>query len=91
MSYTNGTVSIGTAATRICTPGPQGALVQNCGTAVLYVGGPDVAAANGLSIGTAGVTALIVDGTAAGTVGGDEGVYWRTAANTTVVAFLGVV
>ena len=44
MAYSNGVVSVGTAATLICTPGRDGAMVQNLGAAVVYLGGPGVTA-----------------------------------------------
>jgi len=98
MAYSNGVVSVGTAATLICTPGRDGALVQNLGTAVVYLGGPgvtaDATATGGIAIGTAaqpGPVTMVRSGAVAGTVGGNEGLYGRVASGTTTVAFLGVV
>jgi hypothetical protein len=99
MSYSNGVVSVGTAAVKICTPGRDGAQVQNLGTAVVYLGGPgvtaDAGAAGGITLGTAAagtsVPVMIRSGAVAGTVGGDEGLYGRVAGGTSNVAFLAVV
>ena len=42
--YANGVVSVGTTATKICTPGPTGVMIQNLGASALYLGGPTVTA-----------------------------------------------
>jgi hypothetical protein len=96
MSYSNGVVSVGTAVTLICTPGRDGALVQNLGTAVVYLGGPNVtagtAATGGVTLGTAQTAPQMVrSGASAGTIGGDDGLYGRVAGGSSLVAFLGVV
>jgi len=96
MAYSNGVVSVGTAATLICTPGRDGALVQNLGTAVVYLGGPGVtagtAATGGVTLGTAQASPTMVrSGQSAGTIGADDGLYGRVAGGTSLVAFLGVV
>lgn len=44
MSYSQGVVSAGTSATPVCKPGPNGVLVQNLGTTIVYLGGPSVTA-----------------------------------------------
>jgi hypothetical protein len=94
--YSNGVVSVGTAAVKICTPGRDGAMVQNLGTAVVYLGGAavtaDAAATGGVTLGTAAagasVPVMIRSGTTATTVGDDLGLYGRVAGGTSNVAFL---
>lgn len=96
MAYANGVVSVGTAATLICTPGRDGALVQNLGTAVVFIGGPgitaDAAATGGVTL-TTGQTApqMVRSGMVAGTVGANDALYGRVAGGTSNVAFLAVV
>jgi len=96
--YANGVVSVGTAATLICTPGPDGVMVQNLGTAVVTLGAATVTAGTatlatgGISLGTAmAAPVLIATGLRAGTLTADEGLYGRVAGGTSNVAFLAVV
>jgi hypothetical protein len=92
MSYAQGVVTVGTAATLICTPGLQGALVQNLGGTAVFLGGPSVTAGTAVSLPASMTSPVLVpSGSAAGTVGGDSGLYGRMTTGTTTVAFLGVV
>lgn len=44
--YVQGTVTVGTSATLLCSPvsGAHGVIVQNNGTAAIFLGGPNVTA-----------------------------------------------
>lgn len=96
MAYTQGVVSVGTAATLICTPGEEGVMVQNTGTAAVTLGGATVtagtaAATGGITLGTAaapGTIVFIPTGRTGGTVGDDTALYGRVASGTSNVAFL---
>jgi hypothetical protein len=55
MPFVNGQVSVGSTATQVCAvPGGSGALLQNLGSAAVFIGGPSVAATGalqGISVG----------------------------------------
>jgi hypothetical protein len=96
MAYSNGVVSVGTAATLICTPGRDGALIQNLGATVVYLGGPgvtaDASATGGVTLAaTQTAPTMVRSGMVAGTFGANDGLYGRVASGTSNVAFLGVV
>ena len=86
--YSQGVVSVGTSPTRICSPGPGGAHLQNLGAAVVYVGSSTVtanaAATGGVQL-PAAMTApvLIPVGLRPGTYESDptaDDIYGRVAA-----------
>jgi hypothetical protein len=92
MAYGSGLVTVGTAATLICTPGPSGVMVQNLGAGTPTLGGPSVAVGTGVTLAPSQtVPVLIPSGVMGGTVGDDRGLYGRVASGTTTVAFLGAV
>jgi len=89
MAYTQGVVSVGTAATLICTPGPAGAMVQNLGAGTPTLGGPAVAVGTGVTLApTMAAPVAVLTGRTGGTVGDDSALYGRVASGTTNVAFL---
>ncbi len=63
MPYSNGLVSVGTTATPICSIGERGGVViQNNGSALVFLGGPNVAASGpntGISLLGSGATIFI--------------------------------
>jgi hypothetical protein len=90
MPYQNGVVSVGNTATLIATPGsvPENTavLVQNLGTATLYIGGSSVTAGTASTGGlqVAANTTVNVPTTGAST----ESIYGIVATGTANVAFL---
>jgi hypothetical protein len=93
MAYAQGVVSVGTSPTKICTPDQEGALVQNLGTSVVYLGGPtvtaDASATGGVTL-PANMTSPvpIAVGLRPGTLDADDGLYGCVAAGSVNVAFL---
>ena len=95
MAYANGVVSVGTSATLICLPGPEGVLVQNLGATVVFLGGAgvtaDTAATGGIQLpATMTTPTLIRTGTEPGTVGDNNALYGRVASGSVNIAFLTV-
>ncbi len=95
MAYAQGVVSVGTTATKICTPGPAGAHVQNLGASVVFLGSAnvtaDTAATGGVQLpATMTSPVLIGTGLRPGTSDADDGLYGRVASGTVNVAFLSV-
>jgi hypothetical protein len=88
-AYNNGATTVGTTPTLIAVTadcGTGGVLVQNNGTATVYLGGPSVAA-SGANLGISlaqGTTPLLVP-----TVGGPaDGLYAVTASSSATVVVL---
>jgi hypothetical protein len=66
--------------------------VQNLGAGTPTLGGPGVAVGTGVALPPSMASPILIStGAAAGTVGGDLGLYGRVASGTTTVAFLGAV
>lgn len=89
MAYTQGVVSVGTAATLICTPGPAGAMVQNLGAGTPSLGGPGVTVGSAITLPPSMTAPVwLLTGRTGGTIGDDSALYGRVASGTTNVAFL---
>lgn len=90
MGYVNGVFSVGTTATLIATPSStpenDGVLIQNLGSGVLYIGGPNVTAGTtatgGLQVAANTIVNVPTTGAAA------EAIYGIVASSTNNVAFL---
>lgn len=89
MAFQQGTVSVGTTATVICTVGStpenDGVLVQNNGSAAVFLGGPSVTATGA----TAGLQVAAGDTVRVPTTGADTLVlYGIVASSTAPVSYL---
>lgn len=87
--YIAGVVSVGTAATLICTPGVKGVMLQNQGAGTPTLGGAGVAVGTGVTLAPSMTAPLYLPtGVKIGTIGDDLGLYGRVSSGTTNVAFL---
>ena len=87
-NYSNGTTTVGTTATLICTVDPTagGVLLQNTGSAAIYVGGPNVTtsgAYTGISLTNTSSPIVLFPSTG----GVQHGIYGVVASSTQTISW----
>ena len=87
MAYRSGVVSVGATPTLICTVSEPGALLQNLGSVVVTLGGPNVVAGSGPSLAATQTAPVFVPGARSDTTTDTADIYGIVASTTSNVAF----